>query len=58
MNPDELLNANLKEAVTKKAPVRHKGDLKKVVIRHLRRISNSPNRVKKYFQHAPVKYAA
>lgn len=58
LNPDELLNADLKEALTKRAPVRHRGDLKKAVIRHLRRISKLPERVKKYFQHALVKYAA
>jgi transposase len=58
LNPDELLNADLKEALTKQAPARHKGDLKKAVIRHLRRISKLPERVKKYFQHALVKYAS
>lgn len=58
LNPDELLNADLKEAITKKAPTRSKGELKKAVISHLRRIAKSPGRVKKYFQHAPVKYAA
>jgi transposase len=58
LNPDELLNADLKEAVTKKAPARRKGELKKTVISHLRKISKLPSRVKKYFQHALVKYAA
>ena len=58
LNPDELLNADLKEALTKKAPVRHKGELKQAVISHLRRISKLPERVKKYFQHALVKYAS
>lgn len=58
LNPDELLNADLKEALTKQAPARRKGDLKKAVISHLRRISKLPERVKKYFQHALVKYAS
>lgn len=58
LNPDELLNADLKAAITKQAPVRRKGDLKKAVVRHLRRIAMSPTRVKKYFEHAPVRYAA
>jgi hypothetical protein len=53
-----MLNADLKQAITKQAPVRGKGELKKAVIRHLRRISKLPDRVKKYFQYAPVKYAA
>jgi transposase len=58
LNPDELLNADLKAAITTKAPTRRKGELKKAVVRHLHRIANSPERVKKYFEHAPVKYAA
>lgn len=58
LNPDELLNADLKQAITKQAPARRKGELKKAVIRHLRRISKLPDRVRQYFQHAPVKYAA
>jgi transposase len=58
LNPDEMLNADLKQAVTKQTPARRKGDLKKAVIRHLRKISKSPDRVKKYFQYAPAKYAA
>lgn len=58
LNPDELLNADLKAAITKQAPARRKGELKKAVVSHLRRIAKSPDRVKKYFEHAPVKYAA
>jgi hypothetical protein len=58
LNPDELLNADLKEALTKRAPACRKGELKKAVISHLRRITKSPDRVKKYFAHGPVKYAA
>ena len=41
-----------------KAPARAKGQLKKVVISHLRKLQNSPARVRKYFQHRPVRYAA
>jgi transposase len=58
LNPDELLNADLKQAITKQAPVRRKGELKKAVIRHLRKIAKSPRRVQQYFQHGLVKYAA
>jgi transposase len=58
LNPDEMLNADLKEALTKKAPTRHKGELKKALTSHLRKVSRQPDRVKKYFQNAPVKYAA
>jgi hypothetical protein len=58
LNPDELLNADLKQAITKQAPVRRKGELTKAVIRHLRRLANSPSQVRHYFQHGSVKYAA
>jgi len=58
LNPDECLNADLKQAVTSKAPARNKGQLKKVTVGHLRRLSKSPERIKKYFRHQPVRYAA
>jgi transposase len=58
LNPDECLNADLKQAVTSKAPARAKGQLKKATVGHLRKLSKSPQRVKKYFQHQPVRYAA
>lgn len=58
LNPDECLNGDLKQAVTSKAPCREKGQLKKVTIQHLRKLSRSPRRVRSYFQHRPVRYAA
>jgi hypothetical protein len=36
LNPDEMLNANLKQVITTAAPARRKGDLKIAVTRHLR----------------------
>jgi hypothetical protein len=32
--------------------------LKKAAISHLRKLQKSPQRVRKYFQHKPVRYAA
>jgi transposase len=58
LNPDECLNADLKQAVTSQAPARSKGQLKKATVGHLRKLSKSPERVKSYFQHQPVRYAA
>lgn len=58
LNPDELLNADLKAAVTKKAHGHHKGALKKATVSELRRLVKSPDLVRKFFQHDPVKYAA
>lgn len=58
LNPDEMLNADLKAAVTSKAPARAKGDLKKATVSHLRRLQKLPGRVMRYFHHDPVRYAA
>lgn len=58
LNPDECLNADLKQAVTSKAPARSKGQLKKAAVAHLHRLSKSPERIKSYFRHRPVRYAA
>ncbi|WP_080492205.1 IS630 family transposase [Burkholderia ubonensis] len=58
LNPDEMLNADLKANVTKQAPARTKGHLKKAVISHLRRLQKSPERVARYFMHKPIRYAA
>lgn len=58
LNPDEMLNADLKQAVTTKAPARTKGQLLKTTISHMRKLQKSPERVKSYFEHAPVKYVA
>jgi transposase len=58
LNPDEILNADLKAIVAKQAPARTKGHLKKTAISHLRRLQKSPQRVARYFMHKPVRYAA
>jgi transposase len=58
LNPDELANADLKQAVTKLAPMRTKAQLIKATARHLRSVQRQPERIKSYFQHNPVRYAA
>ena len=58
LNPDEMLNANLKAAVTSQAPNRRKGQLKAAAIGHLRHLQKSPAKVKQFFQKDCVKYAA
>ena len=45
LNPDEMLNADLKQAVTTKAPARTKGQLLKVTTSHMRKLRKSPERV-------------
>lgn len=58
LNPDECLNADLKDGVTRRAPARSRKQLKKAAISHLRKLQKSPKRVRKYFEHKPVRYAA
>jgi transposase len=58
LNPDELANADLKQAVTKQAPARTKLQLVKATARHLRSVQKQPARIQSYFQHDPVRYAA
>ncbi|KVF40991.1 hypothetical protein WJ09_24560 [Burkholderia vietnamiensis] len=57
-NPDEMLNADLKASITRLAPARSKGYLKKAAISHLHRLQKSPQRVARYFMHRPIRYAA
>jgi len=58
LNPDECLNADLKHAVTKRAPIRSKAHLQRAAIAHLRSLQRRPARVRSYFRHKPVRYAA
>jgi transposase len=58
LNPDEGLNADLKQAVTRKPPARSKHELKRTVISHMRRLTKLPERIRSYFGHQPFRYAA
>jgi len=58
LNPDEMANADLKQAVTKLAPARTKLQLVKATSKHLRSVQRQPERIKRYFEHEPVRYAA
>lgn len=55
---DEMANADLKKAVTKLAPARTKLQLVKATSKHLRSVQRQPERIKRYFEHEPVRYAA
>ena len=57
LNPDEGMNADLKQVVTRKAPARSKQELKRLTVSHMRRLSRSPARVRSDFRHTPVRYA-
>jgi len=56
-NPDEMLNADLKQVVTKLAPAQPKLQLFRATSRHLRSVQRQPARVRKYFEHEPIRYA-
>jgi transposase len=58
LNPDEMANADIKQAVTTQAPARTKLQLVKATARHLRSVQRQPERIRKYFEHGPVRYAA
>ena len=58
LNPEERLNADLKQAAGVKAPARTKVQLRAVTTQHMQMLEASPERVMKYFQDPRVKYAA
>lgn len=58
LNPDEYLNCDLKAGVHSKKPARNRKALKAKVLSHMRMLQKRPDRVKKYFRHAKIAYAA
>lgn len=58
LNPDEMANADIKQGVTTLAPARTKLQLVRATARHLRSVQRQPERIREYFQHGPVSYAA
>jgi len=52
------LNADLKQNITRKAPLRSKPALKQAAISHMRRLANSPARVRSFFRQKSMRYAA
>ena len=57
LNPQERLNADLKHAITSKAPVRTKAKLRQAAPEHMTMLEQTPERVKKYFGDPKVAYA-
>ena len=58
LNPEERLNADLKQAMGKKVPVRTKAKLRADANEHMAHLAQSPDRIKSFFQDHSVKYAA
>ncbi len=58
LNPDEYLNCDLKAGVHSGLPARNQQELEKKTRSHMRLLQRRPHRVRKYFQHKSIKYAA
>lgn len=58
LNPDERLNADLKQAMGTQVPARTKPKLRNAATAHMEELETEPDRVKAYFQDPRVKYAA
>jgi transposase len=58
LNPEERLNADLKQAMSTRVPVRTKAKLREAANDHMAMLEHSPERVMSYFQDSRVRYAA
>jgi len=58
LNPDEGVNADLKQAIPRKAPARSRQQLKRATISHMRSLSKRPKWIRSIFQHQQFRYAA
>jgi len=58
LNPDEYLNCDLKAGVHSGVPARNKKQLKAKASKHMKMLQRKPSRVKKYFEHEKIRYAA
>ena len=58
LNPDERLNADLKQALGSRVQVRTKAKLRTATENHMNMLAANPDHVKAYFQDLRVKYAA
>ena len=58
LNPEERLNADLKQEIGKRVPVRTKTKLREAANVHMMMLEQTPERVQGYFQDRYVQYAA
>jgi transposase len=58
LNPEERLNADLKQEMGRRVPVRTKVKLRAAASEHMAMLEQSPERVMAYFQDQRVRYAA
>jgi len=58
LNPDEHLNADLKQGVGSCTPVRTKANLKTSATNHMAMLGQSPERISSYFRDPAIQYAS
>lgn len=58
LNPAEYLNCDVKHGVHSKPPTRNPAQLKQRVLSHLHKLQKLPARIRKYFLHPFIAYAA
>ncbi|SCC93738.1 TnpA (fragment) [Thiomonas sp. X19] len=58
LNPEERLNADLKQEMGKRVPVRTKAKLREAANDHMAMLEQNPQRVMRYFQDRHIRYAA
>lgn len=58
LNPEERLNADLKQEMGKRVPVRTKAKLRQAANEHMTMLESNPQRIIGYFQDRRVRYAA
>lgn len=58
LNPDEILNSDLKSALSQEPESRNRGELKNNAQSHMRSIQKRPEHIKTFFQKESVKYAS
>jgi len=57
-NPDEYLNCDLKQGLSQKPAPRNQEKLTQQLNEHMVLLQNNPDRVRKYFEHQEINYAA
>ncbi len=58
LNPDEYLNCDLKRSMGADKPTCKKGDIAKKLDKHMNMLQQQPERIKSYFKHKKINYAA
>ena len=58
LNPDELVNGDLKLGVGQREPAANKEELRMQIVEHMEETKSNPEKVKNFFSKASVRYAS